>query len=223
MKIGFIQKTTLIDYPGKVAATIFTSGCNFRCRFCYNKDLVEGTVEEISEKEVFDFLESRKGLLEAIVICGGEPTVHSDLPEFISKIKDLGFLVKLDTNGTNIDVLRKSIDLVDYIAMDVKAPKAKYKEIVGIDCDVQESIDLIKNSNVDYEFRTTLVPGLVEKKEIMGIVKWISPAKRYIIQNFIAQDTIIDESLRDKKSFEDQYIEGIIEEIKDSFDEVKFR
>lgn len=223
MKIGFIQKTTLIDYPGKVAATIFTSGCNFRCRFCYNKDLVEGTVEEISEKEVFDFLESRKGLLEAIVICGGEPTIHSDLPEFISKIKDLGFLVKLDTNGTNIDVLRKSIDLVDYIAMDVKAPKAKYKEIVGIDCDVQESIDLIKNSNVDYEFRTTLVPGLVEKKEIMGIVKWISPAKRYIIQNFIAQDTIIDESLRDKKSFEDQYIEGIIEEIKDSFDEVKFR
>ena len=223
MKIGFIQKTTLIDYPGKVAATIFTSGCNFRCRFCYNKDLVEGTVEEISEKEVFDFLESRKGLLEAIVICGGEPTVHSDLPEFISKIKDLGFLVKLDTNGTNIDVLRKSIDLVDYIAMDVKAPKAKYKEIVGIDYDVQESIDLIKNSNVDYEFRTTLVPGLVEKKEIMGIVKWISPAKRYIIQNFIAQDTIIDESLRDKKSFEDQYIEGIIEEIKDSFDEVKFR
>jgi len=223
MKIGFIQKTTLIDYPGKVAATIFTSGCNFKCRFCYNKDLVEGTVEEISEKEVFDFLESRKGLLEAIVICGGEPTIHSDLPEFISKIKDLGFLVKLDTNGTNIDVLRKSIDLVDYIAMDVKAPKAKYKEIVGIDCDVQESIDLIKNSNIDYEFRTTLVPGLVEKKEIMGIVKWISPAKRYIIQNFIAQDTIIDESLRDKKSFEDQYIEAIIEEIKDSFDEVKFR
>jgi pyruvate formate lyase activating enzyme len=221
MKIGFIQKTTLIDYPGKVAATIFVSGCNFRCRFCYNKDLVEDNVDAISEKEVFKFLESRKGLLEAIVICGGEPTIHQDLPEFISKIKKLGFLVKLDTNGTNLDILKK-VD-VDYIAMDIKAPNDKYKEITGLDCDVQEAINWIKESGIDYEFRTTLVPGLVEKKEILDIAKWISPAKRYIIQNFIAQDTIIDENLRDKKSFEDQYLQDIVDEIKDLFDEVKFR
>jgi len=221
MKIGFIQKTTLIDYPGKVAATIFVSGCNFRCLFCYNKDLVEGNIEEISEREVFDFLESRKGLLEAVVICGGEPTIYSDLPEFISKIKKLGFLVKLDTNGSNPEMLSK-LD-VDYIAMDVKAPQEKYKEVTGSDIDVQKSIDFIKNSGIDYEFRTTLVPGLIEREDIFKIAQRISPAKRYIIQNFQAQDTIIDKDLRNKKSFEDEYLQKIIDEIKDLFDEVGWR
>jgi len=181
MKIGFIQKTTLIDYPGKVAATIFVSGCNFRCRFCYNKDLVEGNVDEIPEEEIFKFLESRKGLLEAIVICGGEPTTHPDLPEFISKIKKLGFLVKLDTNGTNLDILKK-VD-VDYIAMDVKAPKDKYKKITGLDCDVQGAIDWIKKSGIDYEFRTTLVPGLIEKEEVIDIIVQVNGKLRGVLEN----------------------------------------
>jgi len=221
MKIGYIQKTTLIDYPGKVATTIFFSGCNFRCQFCYNKDLVEGNLDPIPEQEVLDFLKSRKGLLEGVVLCGGEPTIHPDLPEFIDKIKKFGFLIKLDTNGTNPEMLKK-LD-VDYIAMDVKAPKDKYKLVTDSDIDIQQSIDFIKNSGIDYEFRTTLVPGLVEKEDVFKIVKWISPAKKYVIQNFIAQDTILNKELRDKKSFEDKYIQDIINKIKDSFDEVEWR
>ena len=189
MIIGGLQKSTLIDYPKKVAATIFLSGCNFRCPFCHNPELVLPEIiqkkDPIAEKEIFDFLEERKGFLDGIVICGGEPTVHSDLPEFVEKIKKMGFLLKLDTNGSNPKMLESMIqnNLLDYVAMDVKSSKERYGQATGfpnIDIEkIEQSVDILKKNNIDYEFRTTLVPGLVDKEDVLKIVEWITPAKKY--------------------------------------------
>jgi len=201
MEIGGLQKTTLIDYPGKVACTVFLIGCNFRCPFCYSKELVLS--EEIKkqpripQKDFFNFLKERKGLLEGVVVCGGEPTIHKDLPDFIKKIKDLGYLVKLDTNGSGPQVLRKLIKgkLIDYIAMDVKAPlkSQKYNIATGVKVnleDIKKSIKIIKNSGIDYEFRTTVVPTIHNKADIIQITKDIGPAKRFFLQNFRSEKTI---------------------------------
>jgi|YNPNPStandDraft_1061719.scaffolds.fasta_scaffold50450_1 pyruvate formate lyase activating enzyme len=212
IKIGGLQKLTLIDFPGKLAATVFLSGCNFRCPFCYSSELVLPekikNQPRISEKEFFAFLKERKGMLEGVVICGGEPTINKQLPQFCQKIKKLGFLVKLDTNGSNPKMLKKLIDekLVDYVAMDIKAPLGKnfqfsisnfqtnsesqipkYEIATGVKAEtdkIKESIKLIKNSDVDYEFRTTVVPGIHQKEDILQIARDISPAKKYFLQNF---------------------------------------
>src|SRR3989344_4958290 len=153
MLIGGLQKLTLIDFPGKVACTVFLSGCNFRCPFCYSPELVlPGQIKNrpgISEKEFFDFLKERKNLLEGIVICGGEPTSDKKLPVFLKKIKKMGFFVKLDTNGSNPEMLKKLIDkkLIDYVAMDIKGPKGKYSQIAGTKIDIekiQKSINILK-------------------------------------------------------------------------------
>lgn len=199
IEIGGLQKTTLIDYPGRLAATVFLIGCNFRCPFCYSSELVlpEKIKKQprISQKEFFSFLRERKGLLEAITVCGGEPTLNKDLPAFIKKIKKLGYLVKLDTNGSNPKMLKSLIDkkLIDYVAMDIKAPREKYVKVVGgrvnVD-DIEESIKILKQNKVDYEFRTTVVPSIHSKKDIIEIAKWLSPAKRYYLQNFRPEKTI---------------------------------
>lgn len=199
MKIGGLQKLTLIDYPQKLACTVFLIGCNFRCPFCYSSELVLPekikNQPKISEKDFFNFLKERKGLLEGVVICGGEPTINKDLPEFCKKIKKAGFLIKLDTNGSNPDILKKLIDkkLIDYVAMDVKAPKKKYSRATGGEADlkhIEESIEILKNSDIDFEFRTTVVPSLVNKEDILKIVRWISPTKKYFLQNFRSEKTI---------------------------------
>ena len=198
IKIGGLQKTTLIDYPGKVACTIFLSGCNFRCPFCYNAEMVlpEKIKRQpvIPEKEVFAFLKDRQGLLEAVCITGGEPTINADLPVFIRKIKKLGYLVKLDTNGSNPVMLKKLIaqKLVDYVAMDIKAPLGgkspnAYKDATGGKANIEKikkSIEIIKQSGVDYEFRTTVVPGIHEKEDILELARMIAPAKKFFLQNF---------------------------------------
>lgn len=193
MILGGLQKTTLIDFPGRVACTVFLLGCNFRCPFCYSAELVLPekikNQPRVSEEEFFAFLAERKGLLEGVVICGGEPTFNQELPDFIGKIKKEGFLVKLDTNGSNPGMLKKLIakNLVDYIAMDIKAPFSNYGKATGGKGDldqIKESAELIKNSGVDYEFRTTVVPGIHAKEDILRIAKDISPAKRYYLQNF---------------------------------------
>jgi len=199
VKIGGLQKTTLIDYPGKIAATVFLIGCNFRCPFCYSSELVLPEKIErqlkISEKDFFKFLKERKGLLEGIVLCGGEPTVNNELPVFCKKIKKLGFLVKLDTNGSSPEMLKKLIDkkLIDYVAMDVKAPKGKYSQAVGVKVNIkkiQKSIDILKKGKVDYEFRSTIVPTLHKKEDVIEMAKWIRGAKRYYLQNFRPEKTI---------------------------------
>ena len=162
MLVGGLQKTTLLDYPDKVAATIFTIGCNFRCSFCHNPEIVKGIARVTSNNEILKFLKSRKKLLEAVCITGGEPTIHRDLPGFIQKLKSLGFLVKLDTNGTNPTMLKKLMKTgqVDYVAMDIKHRFSKYKDITQIDEDLtiyKDSIEVLINSNIDYEFRTTVI------------------------------------------------------------------
>jgi pyruvate formate lyase activating enzyme len=189
MKIGGFQKTSLLDYPGNVSAIVWTVGCNFYCPFCYNKDIVEGKTGSISEKEIFEFLEKRKGLLDGLVITGGEPLLQKDIVGFCEKVKKLGYLVKVDTNGMFPDKLQVLIDkkLVDYIAMDIKASKKKYSELSGVKVDIkkiQKSIDLIKNSGVDYEFRTTFIPELLTSKDVVEIGKWLESSKRFFIQQF---------------------------------------
>lgn len=190
---------TLIDYPGRLAATIFLSGCNFQCPWCYAAELVLPekikNQPKISEKELFSFLRGRKKLIDGVVLCGGEPTTEKELIPLIKKIKGMGFFVKLDTNGSNPDILKKLIDekLIDYVAMDIKGPKDKYEKFSGVKIDVkkiQKSIDILKEGMVNYEFRTTVVPTLHEREDILEIAKWISGAKKYYLQNFRSEKTI---------------------------------
>ena len=161
MKIGAFQKFSLIDYPGKVCAIIFTMGCNFRCPFCHNRELVlvDEFPESISFNEIQNFLKTRIGLIDAVEFTGGEPLLHKGIVEVASIIKDMGFLVKVDTNGSFPDRLKEILSYVDYIAMDIKAPLERYEEAIGVKIDttlIRESIQIIKNSNKDYEFRTTV-------------------------------------------------------------------
>jgi len=214
MLIGGLQKLTLIDYPGKIACTVFCVGCSFRCPFCYNPEFVlpekiRGQ-PKIPEKDFLDFLRERKGFLEGVCIGGGEPTINEDLPDFCGRIKNLGYSIKLDTNGLDPIMLRKLIDekLIDYVAMDVKAPKGKYLEVIGLEeqigfkkmksgfwkekiiANIEKSINLLKQGKVDFEFRTTVVPALLLKSDILKIAKWISPAKKYFLQSFRPAKTI---------------------------------
>ncbi|MDP2967484.1 MAG: anaerobic ribonucleoside-triphosphate reductase activating protein [bacterium] len=199
IQIGGLQKLTLIDFPGRISATVFVIGCNFKCPWCYSSELVlpEKIKKQpkISEKEIFNHLKERKRLLEGVVMCGGEPTINKKLPSFIEKIKKLGYLVKLDTNGSNPKMLKKLIKrkLIDYVAMDIKLPKERYPEIFGKRVkieDIEESIKILKEGKVDYEFRTTVVPTVLNKEDILKIAKWIRGAKRYYLQNFRPEKTI---------------------------------
>ncbi|MFA5086906.1 MAG: anaerobic ribonucleoside-triphosphate reductase activating protein [Candidatus Paceibacterota bacterium] len=232
--IGGLQKVTLVDYPGNVACTVFLSGCNFRCPFCYSKELVLETEiknqPRISEDYLFSFLQERKGLLDGVVLCGGEPTVNPDLPELCQKIKALGFLIKLDTNGSNPEMLQKLIDekLVDYVAMDIKAPlsQEKYNQAngVGIPLEkIRKSIEIIKNSGIDYEFRSTIVTKLHSKQDIIQMAKDIAPAEKYFLQRFHGEKGVIDPGLADAKPFEDKDLEEIKKEVVGLFKIFKIR
>lgn len=231
IEIGGLQKTTLIDYPGRVAAVVFLIGCSFRCPFCYSAELVLPEKikyqPRITEKEFFGFLGQRKGLLEGVVICGGEPTINKDLPQFLEKIKKMDYLVKLDTNGSNPEMLKDLIDrkLIDYIAMDVKAPFSKYKEASGGRADldkVKKSIDMIKNSGVDYEFRTTVVPTIHNKEDIIQLAKEISPAKKYFLQGFRPEKTL-DKEFEKIKGYPNEFLTEIKKEIEKLFEVCEIR
>lgn len=189
MIIGGFMKNTFVDYPGKIASIVFTEGCNLNCWYCHNYALIENKQEsKVIEEEIFNYLSSMRGLIDAVVVSGGEPTIQNGLIEFIQKIKDLGYLVKLDTNGTNPVMLEKllELNLLDYVAMDIKAPLEKYSKIC---CravkteNITKSIEIIKKSNTDYEFRTTFAPDLTVE-DINGISKLIAPCKNYYLQVF---------------------------------------
>ncbi len=188
MYIGGYVKNSFVDYPGKIACSIFTVGCNMRCWYCHNSHILEKTKLLSNEEEILEFLESHKSFLDGVVVSGGEPTLQPDLLEFLSKLKSMGYCVKLDTNGTNFRVLKKAIDnkLVDYVAMDIKAPLDKYKNITKTDNDmesVENCIELLLENKVDYEFRTTFSPDL-SLDDIEEICKRIKGAKTYSIQKY---------------------------------------
>jgi len=222
MKIGGLQKTSLLDYPDKISAIIWTVGCNFKCPFCYNKDLVEGNVDLIHEDEIFSFLEKRKAMLEALVISGGEPLSHKDITSFCEKVKKLGYLIKIDTNGTFPEKLKELIDkkLVDYISMDVKAPKKKYNSLSGVKTDIkkiEKSIEIIKNSVVDYEFKTTFVPTLLKKEDIIEIAKWLKNSKKYYIQQFKNDTPVLSSKLEGIVPYPKEELIDTLEKIKPFF------
>ena len=218
MNIAGVQKVTLLDYPGKVACEIFTQGCNFECPFCQNSSLIPITnTGEFSEEEIFEYLNLRKNILDGVVITGGEPTVQKDLKGFIKKIKDLGLLVKLDTNGGNPKVLQELIDekLVDYVAMDIKNIFNKYNITSGkkINLDnIKKSIEILKASKIDYEFRTTIIKEMHSLDDIVSICKLVGDAK-YYLQNFEDSENVIDHSLhgfsREELLFIDKYLKDV--------------
>lgn len=222
VKIGYLQKCSLIDFGSYLSAVIFTQGCNFKCPYCHNPELVCPSLfnKSIYVDEVLSFLKTRQGKLDAVVITGGEPTLHKNLPEFIKQIKSLGFKVKLDTNGTNPSMLKSLIanNLLDYIAMDIKGPKAKYKYIVRAEVDMEaitKSYDLIVNSNIDHEFRTTVVDELMDEQDIKQIATDFGNFKRYFIQNFVASKTL-DETFMQGQGFTDETLKTICNFFDDS-------
>ncbi len=227
MKIGALQKFSLIDYPNEICAIIFTVGCNFRCPYCHNPELVTGSTNGIEEKELFEFLKKRTGRLTAVSITGGEPTIHKDLPVVIKKIKELGYKVKLDTNGTNPDAIDELIgfSLIDYIAMDIKAPFEKYDRVTNVKCkidDIRRSIDIIKKSNINYEFRTTVVEGLLSKEDVLKIAKSIKGAKVYFIQRFIPSKTL-NKAYMNKSSITNDELDEIKKDVSMYFDRFGIR
>jgi len=225
MIIAGLQKTTLIDYPDKVSAIVFLSGCNFRCPWCYSAELVlpEKIKNQpiIPEEEFFDFLKRRQGLLDGIVLCGGEPTIHEELPEFIKKIKDLGFLVKLDTNGSNPKMLKGLIDAkqIDYVAMDIKLPIERYSEVFFGDIKketIEKSVEILKENKVPFEFRTTVAP-VMDKDDLIKMAKWIAgPEVTYYLQEFRAEKTI-DPKFEELKPYPESYLEDVVKEISSMF------
>lgn len=212
--IGGLQKSSLIDYPGKISAIIFTQGCNFACPYCHNPELGANEIStSYQAASIIEFLHSRKGKLDAVVITGGEPTLHTGLPEFIKKIKNLGFLVKLDTNGTNPKMLEQLISekLIDYVAMDIKAPIEKYSDIVcsKVKTDnILKCIEILKNSKVDYEFRTTVVKSQLSRSDFFKIAALIQDAPRYYLQRFFPTKTL-DESFLNEQTYSDEEFEEI--------------
>lgn len=234
MIIAGLQKATLIDYPGKIACVVFLAVCNFRCPWCYSSELVLpikiAKQPRVSEKEFFDFLRQRKGLLDGVVVCGGEPTVNKDLPLFVEKIKQMGFAVKLDTNGSNPKMLKDLVSarLIDYVAMDIKtSPNSEiYKKIIGEGVkmtDIEKSADFLKLGKVDFEFRTTCVPGVHQKQDFLEIAKWIGgPDAKYYLQNFRPEKTI-DPGFEKIRPFENKFLEDIAKEISPYFKACHFR
>lgn len=239
MKIGGLQKLTLVDYPGKVAATVFLIGCNFKCGFCHNPELVDqnwnsdGRIrisgarraqERYSDAEFFEFLDEKEGLIDGVCITGGEPTTQAGLVDFIRKIKIKRFLVKLDTNGSNPELLEKLVNekLIDFIAMDIKTSLDNYEKAVGVKLNpenIKKSVEIIKNSEIDYEFRTTVVPGLVEKKDIEEIGKWLKGVKKIVLQQFQNKKVLnnkfkeiqpyLDKTLKEFAKILEKYIERV--------------
>jgi len=198
MLIGGLVKTSLIDYPEKIAAVVFLNGCNFRCPYCHNSDIVLHLEERVYEDEFFRFLNSRKGKLDAVVVSGGEPCLNSCIKEFIKKIKDTGFLVKLDTNGSRPDVLEEIVKngLVDYVAMDIKGPLERYKEITNSDIDethIIKSMEILSKSGINFEYRTTVVEGMLDFDDFLNIkdmfLRYGAP-KVYYLQKFVPSKTI---------------------------------
>ena len=226
MKLGGLEKFSGVDFDGKLACTLFTVGCNFRCPFCHNSPLVIETEENITEQEFFDFLQERKHLLNGVCISGGEPTLQKDLVEFITKIKKLGFAVKLDTNGTNPTILQELIDkkLIDYVAMDIKNSFNAYSDIIGLKnydlTSVKKSVEILKKDLVDYEFRTTLVREYHTLENVIELGEDIKGAKKLFLQKFKPADTCLEKDLTEVSKADAELFKDILS---DNIPQVKLR
>ena len=200
--LGF-QKMTLLDFPNRVACTVFTAGCNFRCPFCHNAALVTDIDQSYAYKEedIFNYLQKRKGILDGVAITGGEPLLQKDIKEFIKKVKDMGYKVKLDTNGSFPDIMIDLIEsgLIDYVAVDIKNSKEKYLKTIGLKAfdlkPVERTIEYLLQNKVEYEFRTTIVKELHEENDIKELSLWIKGAKKYFLQNFTDSGNLIGENM----------------------------
>ena len=229
MKISGIQKLTLLDYPGTVACTLFTAGCNFRCPFCHNAGLVlPEQIEEasISEDEVMSFLKKRVGMLDGVAITGGEPLLHADMPQLLRKIKDLGYKIKLDTNGSNPKLLRDIVEagLVDRVAMDIKNAPEEYPKTAGCNVSmaaIEEAKNFLLGGAVDYEFRTTVVKGIHTKESLVAAAKWISGAKEYYLQQFKDSGNLINPE--ELTAFDENEMHGLADAVREYVPTVEVR
>jgi len=215
MKIGGLQRVSLIDYPGLISAVVFLQGCNFKCSYCHNPELVDPGLFQpcLRENDIFEFLDTRKGKLDAVSITGGEPTLQDKLPAFIKQIRKMGFAIKMDTNGSQPKVIKNLLaeNLLDFIAMDIKAPLEKYKDIVkaAVKPDaIKESINLILKAKITHEFRTTIVKSQLGENDILQIGKLIAGADRYVLQNFVSTKTL-DKKFLKEKPFSDEKLQKI--------------
>ena len=207
MKFGGIQKTSLIDFPDRIATVLFTPGCNLRCPYCHNWRLVMNPPGPfLSEKEALQILEDRKNFIDSVVITGGEPTIHQDLPEFIQTLKEHGYKIKLDSNGLNPEILKKCIPHLDYIAVDVKTSPELYPKLGTTNIDeLLKTIELLKNNTINYEFRCTTVPDFVNEETIPKMGELIKDAKLFTFQQFIPGDTL-NPSYNTKKPYTEKQI-----------------
>lgn len=223
---GFLE-SSFIDYPSKLASVIFTAGCNFYCHYCHNPELVNPELPFFTEEEVLEKIKNKKDWIDGVAITGGEPTMHKNLPEFIKKIKERGLLVKLDTNGSNPEMIKQLIDekLIDYIAMDIKAPLDKYEKITQIKVDtkkIKKSIELIRTSGIKYEFRTTVLPDLISEKDLIKIGQMLDGSELFVIQSF--RNTVtLDEEYMNKESFLKPQISHFVRILKPYFKKVMSR
>jgi len=217
VKICGLMKTTLLDFPKRLACTVFLGRCNLRCPFCHNSKLAfETSGDEISEEEFFKFLEKRKGLLDGVCISGGEPLMHEEVFVFIKKVKSFGYLVKLDTNGCFPERLEKALEMVDYVAMDIKNSLPRYGIAVGI-CDfgtenIKKSIEILKKSGVEHEFRTTLVKGIHTKEDVIEMAKMVAGEKNYFLQSFKMSDNVPDKALAE---FTKDEMENLLKKVRE--------
>lgn len=227
MQIHGFNKTTLLDFPGHLASTVFTGGCNMRCPYCQNADLVLNPMSQplISEEVVFDHIKKRKGIIEGVCITGGEPTLQADLEDFIKRLKELGVMVKLDSNGYRPAVLKRLMEngLLDYVAMDIKSSLDDYHTVAGVKLDtslIKESIDLLKNGPIDYEFRTTVVKELHSKETFEKIGELLSGAKQYFLQGYIDSERVIE---RRFSSYTKEELETFVAILKKTIKNVSIR
>jgi pyruvate formate lyase activating enzyme len=229
MKIGALQKVSLIDYPGEICAIVFTQGCNFRCPYCHNPELVNPEMygECLLEEEIFSFLAKRKGKIDAVSITGGEPTIQNDLIDFVKRVRKTGYSIKIDTNGSQPEVIEKliSMKLLDYIAMDIKSPAGKFKSITKSDISyhkITQTIELIMKSGIPYEFRTTVLKRLLDENDIVNIAHSIRTARLYILQQFVPSK-VLDRGLMHYESYSREELESLRKKITKSVSNILIR
>jgi pyruvate formate lyase activating enzyme len=229
LEIKGMEKLSAIDYPGRTCCIVFLAGCNFRCPYCHNPDLIErpDKLESMTEDEVIGFMESRRKWLDGVCVTGGEPCLHEGLEGFFRKVKEAGFLIKLDTNGTNPEMVERLLKegLVDYIAMDIKAPPERYSEITRSDVDIEKvrkTAEVMMKSGVEYEFRTTVVPRLFGKDDMESIGKWLRGARRFFLQGFHGGKTL-DKEFGKEAAFSEKELERIADVARKYFKEVGVR